>query len=292
MVCPKCSKEYDETKGSCPFCNEEAGSQEATAEASAPIEAASSVAASSALTEQEKENSKNKKGESSLGFLGNKKIFFGIMFAIIGMSMISTSFIFAYMVKNNILNLTGTTNTTTPLTYAEGEAAPTIPVTETNVVIVMPSDLSSVPDSSEFITEVLPSVPAISSPTPSVPDVTDTNLAQKYEELEKNGDNKLSDDPENEFIKLVSEQYKIDPSRLVAIYSEPDTGTNFVLEFRKDLTGKIVKSPNTLIAVYHIDINKNITKSSSFSTDPEQVITFQLVKKLVIKQYPDYFTGV
>ena len=39
---------------------------------------------------------------------------------------------------------------------------------------------------------------------------------------DKNGDNYLTDAPDNEFIKLIADTYKLDPASLVAIYSVPD----------------------------------------------------------------------
>ena len=61
----------------------------------------------------------------------------------------------------------------------------------------------------------------------------------EYEELTKNGDNILSDHHNNKYIKLVSEKFGVDKELLVAIYSTPDTGNNFVLEFdgKKDKDG-------------------------------------------------------
>ena len=54
---------------------------------------------------------------------------------------------------------------------------------------------------------------------------------------DKNGDNFLTDDPNNEFIKLIANTYNLDPASLVAIYSVPDSGTNYVLRFKKSLIG-------------------------------------------------------
>ncbi len=122
----------------------------------------------------------------------------------------------------------------------------------------------------------------------------------EYEKLTKNGDNQLSDHHNNKFIKLVSGKYNVDTDLLVAIYSEPDTGNNFVLEFngKKDEDGNIVKSPDTLAKVYSIDKNKNICVATGKTTGNENIsyaegmLCFNMIKKIVMPQYPDYFTGV
>lgn len=127
-----------------------------------------------------------------------------------------------------------------------------------------------------------------------------TNFRQYYEQLSPNGDNKLSDNPANEFIALVSEEYDANPELLVAIYSVPDTGVNYVLEFdgSRDSNGNIIKSPDTLKKLYYIDINKNIkvaTRSGigNVGVDTaEGMFTIGIVQQLVMPQYPDYFTGL
>ena len=122
----------------------------------------------------------------------------------------------------------------------------------------------------------------------------------EYEKLTKNGDNILSDHHNNKYIKLVVNKYNVEAERLVAIYSEPDTGNNFVLEFRdtKDDNGNIVKSPDTLHKVYLIDKDKNISIATGTTTGnvgvsyAEGTLCFHMVKSIVMPQYPDYFTGV
>ncbi len=118
--------------------------------------------------------------------------------------------------------------------------------------------------------------------------------------LEKTGDNILSDRPDNEFIVLVSEKYNVDPERLVAIYAVPDNGTNFVLEFsgKRDSSGEIIKSPDTLKKIHQIDKERNVTTATgSISGNvgvsyAEGKLVFYLVTNVVMPQYPDYFTGV
>ena len=117
---------------------------------------------------------------------------------------------------------------------------------------------------------------------------------------DKNGDNFLTDDPNNEFIKLIAETYDLDPASLVAIYSVPDSGTNYVLRFKKSLLGnKYEKSDENLSYVYHIGAapereisytNGQLILGDHYNCeDAEGVLVFNLVKTTVMEQYPDYF---
>lgn len=121
-----------------------------------------------------------------------------------------------------------------------------------------------------------------------------------YENLQKNGDNVLSDYHDNKYIKLVSKKYNVDAEKLVAIYSQPDTGNNFVLQFydKRDEDGNIVKSPDTLEKLYLIDEDGNVCVATGKTTGNEGVsyaegtLSFYMVKTIVMPQYPDYFVGV
>lgn len=134
----------------------------------------------------------------------------------------------------------------------------------------------------------------------SANNTTKNEAVENYEKLSKNGDNRLSDHYDNEYIKLVSGEYGIDTDLLVAIYSVPDTGTNFVLEFdgTKDSAGNYVKSPDTLKKVYQIDLERNISVATSNGVGnvgvsyAEGIFCFNMVKTIVMEQYPDYFTGI
>ncbi len=119
---------------------------------------------------------------------------------------------------------------------------------------------------------------------------------------DKNGDNFLSDDPNNEFIKLISEEYGIETDALVAIYSVPDSGTNYVLQFKKKLIGgQYDISKSGLEKVYHIGLAPEriiswtdgaLLEGSNHHyncTAAEGWITFNLVKTEVMEQYPEYF---
>lgn len=134
---------------------------------------------------------------------------------------------------------------------------------------------------------------------PETPE-TKNEVVEYYEQLSPNGENKLSDHYDNKYIKKISAEYGVDSDLLVAIYSEPDTGNNFVLHFngKKDSNGNVIKSPDTLEKVYQIDKEGNV--SIATGTDrgnvgvsyAEGMLCFNMVKTLVMTQYPDYFTGL
>lgn len=137
--------------------------------------------------------------------------------------------------------------------------------------------------------------------TPSTTKKSDTyDPIAEYEKLTKNGDNILSDHHNNKYIKLVSEKYNVDNELLVAIYSDPDTGNNFVLEFsgKRDDDGNVIKSPDTLSKVYAIDKKKNVSVATGKTTGnigvsyAEGTLCFNMIKTIVMPQYPEYFTGV
>lgn len=120
---------------------------------------------------------------------------------------------------------------------------------------------------------------------------------------DKNGDNYLTDDPNNEFIKLISNKYNLDPESLVAIYSVPDSGTNYVLRFKG--TGLLNNKPpfektvDNLYYVYHIGAapkrtisytNGKLVLGDHYNCQAaEGVMVFNLVQSMVMEQYPDYF---
>lgn len=120
---------------------------------------------------------------------------------------------------------------------------------------------------------------------------------------DKNGDNYLSDDPNNEFIDLIADTYDVDKNALVAIYSVPDSGTNYVLQFKaKGLVNKTYeKSPDNLYRVYHIGLapertisytSGNLVTGNYNCSGAEGMLVFNLVQTKVMQQYPDYFVGL
>ncbi len=118
---------------------------------------------------------------------------------------------------------------------------------------------------------------------------------------DKNGENKLSDRSDNLYIQLIAQRFNVDSASLVAIYSEPDTGTNYVLQFKKS-GGKYEKSVDNLQRVYHIGAapareisytNGKLLLGEHYNCDSGTgVLVFNLVQTQVMPQYPDYFSGV
>ena len=118
---------------------------------------------------------------------------------------------------------------------------------------------------------------------------------------DKNGENKLSDESDNPYIQLIAQRFNVDPASLVAIYSEPDTGSNYVLQFKKS-GGKYEKSVDNLQRVYHIGVapereisytNGKLLLGEHYNCDSGTgVLVFNLVQTQVMPQYPDYFSGV
>lgn len=119
---------------------------------------------------------------------------------------------------------------------------------------------------------------------------------------DKNGENFLTDSPDNEFIQLIANTYGLDPASLVAIYSVPDSGTNYVLRFKKSLfSNKYEKSVDNLYYVYHIGVapereisytNGQLILGDHYNCEPaEGVMVFSLVQSMVMEQYPGYFEG-
>ncbi len=129
---------------------------------------------------------------------------------------------------------------------------------------------------------------------------TKNQAVENYEKLSPNGQNVLSDHIDNKYIKQISTSYGVDSDLLVAVYSEPDTGNNFVLEFngKKDSDGTVVKSPDTLAKVYQIDKNGGVKIATGQQTGnvgvsyAEGLFCVSMIKTVVMEQYPDYFTGL
>ncbi len=129
---------------------------------------------------------------------------------------------------------------------------------------------------------------------------TKNAAVEYYEKFSPNGENILSDHFENKYIKQISSSYGIDSDLLVAVYSEPDTGNNFVLEFNgdRDSSGNIIKSPDTLAKVYQIDKAGGVKIATGQETGnvgvsyAEGLFCISMIKTVVMEQYPDYFTGL
>mgnify|MGYP006369920263 CR=1 FL=1 len=69
-------------------------------------------------------------------------------------------------------------------------------------------------------------------------------------------------------------------------------------EVVKDEDGNVIKSPDTLTKVYLIDKNKKVSVATGKTTGnigvsyAEGTLCFNMIKTIVMPQYPEYFTGV
>lgn len=113
---------------------------------------------------------------------------------------------------------------------------------------------------------------------------------------DKNGENYLSDDSSNEFIQMVVKKFGVNSKALVTIYSVPDSGTNYVLQFGSK--NNYEKSTGNLERVYHIgaaperklSYTEGKLLTGNYNCEgAEGKIVFELVKSKVMPQYPTYF---
>lgn len=117
-------------------------------------------------------------------------------------------------------------------------------------------------------------------------------------DVSKNGDNIVTTDPDNKYICLVNEQFGVDKKALVAVYTEPESDSNYVLEFKKKslISSEYSRKPDDLKTVYYIPLKGEIAKTNGNlitgnvnCTGVEGVYVFTLMKKLIIPQNPDIF---
>ncbi|MBQ6020441.1 MAG: hypothetical protein IJL26_09725 [Clostridia bacterium] len=98
--------------------------------------------------------------------------------------------------------------------------------------------------------------------------------------------------PENRFIQIVSKQSGISPSLLTAVYTLPDKGQNYVLEWNgeTDASGKILRTADTVRRCYLIDISGRITdvaasdfnESVGMNRIENSVAMESMIKKILI----------
>lgn len=116
--------------------------------------------------------------------------------------------------------------------------------------------------------------------------------------LDKTGENLISESPDNEFIAIIADKYKVNPKALVAIYAVPDKGNNFVLQFKKVSLTEYGRSPDDLEKVYQVDKDRNISIATQTGLGSSGVnvfvspIVFEMVKGIIMPQHPDVFTDV
>lgn len=104
-----------------------------------------------------------------------------------------------------------------------------------------------------------------------------------------NGEMHFSQSASNKFIAIVNASREIDASLLVSVYSLPDTGQNYVLEFNgsTDGAGRLVRTADTLRRVYLIDTSgaiKYVAAASSDETENVSSVENWFCMEVIMKQ--------
>ena len=165
--------------------------------------------------------------------------------------------------------------TTVPQVPEETSAQPSVPEETT-------SDLSAGETTlpAEITTEVVTQAPipeettaaepasdVVTEPV-SIPPEMDLSISMP----EKNGTMVTDKSADNKFIKLISDERRIDSSLLVAVYAVPESGQNYVFQFSDEVT----RTADSLKKVYLIDAEGNITGvAASDSSAKENLSTVE-----------------
>lgn len=90
-----------------------------------------------------------------------------------------------------------------------------------------------------------------------------------------NGEMHFSQSASNKFIAIVNASRGIDASLLACVYSLPDTGQNYVLEFNgsTDSSGNMIKTADTLRRVYVIDTSGAVEYVAAASADETENVS-------------------
>ncbi len=101
--------------------------------------------------------------------------------------------------------------------------------------------------------------------------------------------------PDNKFIKTVSEKYGVDTAFLAALYTE-SADNNYVWQFdgSVDENGNAIRTPDTLAYVYALnqscsDIERTDGENEFTNCSKEYaIITFEATKQLLIPKFQEY----
>ncbi len=134
----------------------------------------------------------------------------------------------------------------------------TIPATAVEVPVTAPPDqepFTTAPDGSLPTTETttLPAVTTTAPPETTTRALSDVKLSLTLPKA--NGEMRLSSAASNKYIAAVSAQRAIPAERLACVYSVPESGQNYVLEFGEQLgtNGEILKTASNLSRVFLLD---------------------------------------
>ena len=107
----------------------------------------------------------------------------------------------------------------------------------------------------EGVTEELSSDEESTSEEPSVSENTSGDIDLNISMPEKNGTMQTDTSPDNKYIKIVRQQKGISSDLLVAVFSVPESGQNYVFEFYSRDSREV----DNIRRVYLIDSNGKIT---------------------------------
>ncbi|MCR5041256.1 MAG: hypothetical protein K6C36_04035 [Clostridia bacterium] len=148
-----------------------------------------------------------------------------------------------------------------------------------------------------------PLPPTSISPTTETPATTagsrgDTDVHLALTLPEVNGTMVVTDSASNAYIMTVSSERGIPASQLVAVYSVPDTGQNYVLEFREPSPGQTqTRTADNLRRVYLINESGNIAYiAASDESECENITAVEnwfcmdvIIKKMILPEIADRF---
>ena len=98
-------------------------------------------------------------------------------------------------------------------------------------------------------------------------DITQVDLS--IEMPEKNGSMQTDSSPDNKFIEIVKNERKIDDKLLVAVFSVPDTGQNYVFEFKSADN----RGADNIRRVYLIDKKGKITSVAAVNSAEKENVS-------------------
>ena len=176
------------------------------------------------------------------------------------------------------------------VTLPAGQTETTLPALSETAATQQFSQPASEAYTWETSTETLSEAPTEAPETtaPVTEALTEGESTTQYE-LKKTGEMAFSDSADNKYLAAVAKKYNLDTSLLAAIYTVPDNNGNIVLLFdgSRDDNGRLIRTPDTLKAVYSIDAQLN---SECASEDEElnecsfgemKVILFTVTKHIM-----------
>lgn len=159
--------------------------------------------------------------------------------------------------------------------------------------------LTTVPQTQENTTT--PPTTAATTVPPStattVPPSQAMELADGQTTIVHTGELLVDSSENNRFIQIVNSKYKIKKNLLTAVYSVPDTGQNYVMEWNgaTDESGKLIRSAKTIRRCYLIGTDGTVT--SVASVEPNERVNLSrtenslsmntLIKRIILPAIED-----